>query len=464
MAVKRVLQAALPLCCGIIIGALILLLVFLLPTNGIQKNVKDSVKIFQSEGEYPTLYMQDISEQTGLNSRTLDNFTDAIMLSSAAYDGPESLVDKVIYVNRYVFQGYSPVNSLILWDMTGSGQTVRQEGSDQTISLADRSSEAYTRYWHGYLVLLKPLLALFDYGGIRVLNTVVQIGLTLLAIFLMARRKLGRYIFPFCFALLFLMPPSVTQSLQYSSVFYVMLAAVIVMLFRHDRIAAADRYPLVFAVIGVATSYFDFLTYPIATLGVPLTLYFILAEPEDWKQILKSTILLAVYWGIGYAGMWAGKWLLASILTGENAFREALYSIQLRTSSSSDYAVERLSYPAVLKAVYSAFSGTYFTLLCVFAVLERLICAFVVAKKERVRAIKKSDFTRSLRRASAYVLIFLMPFVWYFLAKNHSFEHQWFTYRALSVSVFSLLCAVTLQVKREQKVKQKNSKRVQKDG
>lgn len=40
----------------------------------------------------------------------------------------------------------------------------------------------YTRYWHGYLVWLKPLLLLMDYADLRMLNMMLQLLLLLTVI------------------------------------------------------------------------------------------------------------------------------------------------------------------------------------------------------------------------------------------------------------------------------------------
>jgi uncharacterized membrane protein len=36
------------------------------------------------------------------------------------------------------------------------------------------------------------------------------------------------------------------------------------------------------------------------------------------------------------------------------------------------------------------------------------------------------------------LLVGLYPFVWYFVIRNHSIVHVWFTHRTLSITIFSL--------------------------
>ena len=46
----------------------------------------------------------------------------------------------------------------------------------------------------------------------------------------------------------------------------------------------------------------------------------------------------------------------------------------------------------------------------------------------------------ALERASllSLAVAFAVPFVWYFLLRNHSMVHCWMTYRNLSAAVFAL--------------------------
>ena len=38
-----------------------------------------------------------------------------------------------------------------------------------------------------------------------------------------------------------------------------------------------------------------------------------------------------------------------------------------------------------------------------------------------------------------YIIIAICPLLWYFMATNHSHIHFWFTYRELSITIFSMI-------------------------
>lgn len=50
-------------------------------------------------------------------------------------------------------------------------------------------------------------------------------------------------------------------------------------------------------ILGMATGYFDFLTYPITALGLPLTMYLLLENDNKGKA--KKVIIYSIVWGTG---------------------------------------------------------------------------------------------------------------------------------------------------------------------
>ena len=59
----------------------------------------------------------------------------------------------------------------------------------------------------------------------------------------------------------------------------------------------------------------DFLTTPILTLGFPLVVFIAVNKEKDR---LKTLFTQSFIWLLGYASIWASKWLIGWILTGEN--------------------------------------------------------------------------------------------------------------------------------------------------
>ena len=106
---KKISKTLLIILCSIVAGFLLLLIAYLLPTDGMKNNVEQSTVILNSEGKYKRVI-------DGLEYTTLDNFTDSLMLSNAIYDGNENIIDKSMSVYRYeiddINKSSEPIESL----------------------------------------------------------------------------------------------------------------------------------------------------------------------------------------------------------------------------------------------------------------------------------------------------------------------------------------------------------------
>lgn len=198
------------------VGLLLLIAVFAIPTDRMEEHVLASAAVFEEEGAYPEFNI------LGTHS-TLDNWTDAIMLLQASYCNDTGLLDRAISVYRPTIEGENPAQVLVSYYTQGA-QT-------QIIS--------YPRYWHGYLVFLKPLLCVFSYDQIRILNAVFVAVLALLFIAVMYYKKMARYILPYVIALLLIDPFAISQSIQFTTIYYIYTIASIVLLLKQDWLEAS---------------------------------------------------------------------------------------------------------------------------------------------------------------------------------------------------------------------------------
>ena len=148
------LRAALSLLAAILAGVVLLTAVYALPTARMRHNVSISLPYILSEGDRYQWAPYH-------NGTELDGFTDAIMLGNAIYGGSGSPLGDALVNPRMEFTpGDSvPVDSLSRY----------AQGAE------DGRQVTYARYWHGYLVFLKPLLLFFTPSDIRLLNMTVQL-------------------------------------------------------------------------------------------------------------------------------------------------------------------------------------------------------------------------------------------------------------------------------------------------
>lgn len=398
-----------------IIGLLLLFFVHLLPTDKIGQHIYESLPMIESE-------FNDEVVIDGYRSTLTGSFTDCLMLEHAAYSNPL----------------HSPLEQSLL--MYRGETSKNEEGWEPGYSLAaylngnELAKEvSYSRYWHGYLVLLKPLLLLTNVSTIRLINSTVLLCLLGIAIILLAQStKNENKIMPivsFTFSIPFLFFSTSFMSLSLSICLYIMLIACIGVMLLQDRLSEKKLYPVFFLTIGAFTAYNDFLTYPLVTLVFPLVITIFLINETTYGNRIKNIIVFSFEWGLGYFSMWGAKWVLADLLVDTNTIHDALSTLSARTSSAE--GIGRLGgFFKVLKlnALPYANWGYLIIILCVLLI-------FLVTMTKNKSFPAYSTFVDN----SFLPIIALIPLAWYFLTQNHSEEHWVFTCRNFSCIVFPVL-------------------------
>ncbi|MEG0513146.1 MAG: hypothetical protein RR653_10585 [Clostridia bacterium] len=405
------------LLCGVLVGFTLLVAAFALPVDAMERNVLLSIPTLDgSWGTGEEAYEQLLK---GYATTQLDNTTDALMLLTAIHRSNESLITQA--VNVYTYSGTNPraYPTLLEYAQTGA------EGMRDT---------AISWYWLGYLVLLKPLLMVFTYMDLRMLNMLLQ-GLLLIGILVfLQKRGLSRYVLPFGLSLVCLTPMVLPFSFQFSTMFYISAIAMLLLLYKTHWVLNRLGDAAFFLLIGMSTAYFDFLTYPIASFGIPFLLLLLLKQDDKPRALWRMLLRCGAAWSLGYGGMWVSKWLLTALLSNEPILDTLLAKITERTSLVDTTLSLHFTRMDVLKANFAVFAKKPYLLLGA----GTLLC-YAIAYGKR----------RSARRAlsPALALLFLcvafLPIAWYLLFSNHSFNHAFFTSRTLWVSAFSILCLLS---------------------
>ena len=91
---------------------------------------------------------------------------------------------------------------------------------------------------------------------------------------------------------------------------------------------------LLFLVAGMLTVYLDFLSTETLTLLIPLLFVLRIREHDKCLDNGGFAIKNAVLWLVGYAGMWASKWLIASIILKQNVMPYVTGHIEERLGGS----------------------------------------------------------------------------------------------------------------------------------
>ena len=183
-----------------------------------------------------------------------------------------------------------------------------------------------------------------------------------------------------------------------------------------------------FFIIGGLTSFFDFLTTPVLSLGLPLSLHLLLnREGEKWRKVVKMGII----WLAGYASIWLSKWILVSLFTEHNMLLEALQQMSIHMGLESVHSTNPFGDGNVLfERIYVTFTdlpSNPITLWLVFVFIIGCITLALLPKKEK-----------GYNQNAGYLLIALIPIAWYLATGTHTGVHWRFTHRSLWVTCFSL--------------------------
>ena len=158
---KKWLLGVVWLLAGALAGYLLLVLVYCLPVQRMQKHLESCVDAF-ADGAAAL-----VKDDTGT---WVDYLTDSLILAQAVYRGEESPWEQAAasYSNAINAEGEQP------W----AYRKIQAALEEQQVGAP------YARYWHGNLVYLKPLLFVLDYKDILALNMLAQLGLAALLLLL----------------------------------------------------------------------------------------------------------------------------------------------------------------------------------------------------------------------------------------------------------------------------------------
>lgn len=408
-----VLKMILILVFSIVVGYLFLSLTYFIPARFYDdREIGNAVGVFSAESEYPV---------EPFSGRTLDNFSDALMLSEAiTYIEGKTPFEMAV---ETAFQGVDGV-----W---GPMQAFIKLNTDESY---EGIISSYSRYWNGYLLFLKPLFAFFTYSQIRNINTYALFALLLAVIVLLYDRNRNLLV-PFLVMILFLAPTAVVNSLHYSSDCYLMLVGIMLFLWNpHNVFRDRKNLYILFLLLGIWTSFLDLLSAPTISVTVLLCLVCenIYENDHTEKDSWKMVITCAGMWFVGYAVMWSGKWVIALCVQKQTFFDSLIHSIRFRSASVNEQGESIARLQGLTRNIGTLFSIKYINL-----VLAGTVCFYL-----RYLFMERRDATGTGRRKEKiwlYVIPFAIPLLWMAVLSNQTYNHHWFTYRMLAPCVFCIL-------------------------
>lgn len=408
------------------------------------------------------------------NERIYDNMCESAMFFK----------DKPPYVNesqlRLIQDNYADVILLnVTWNMGCDPfvtvlNTEYYDGNDGTTDYGENwgfycvvegtaePNTDYSRYWHGMAALIRPFMLFTDIDGIKLIGTITAFVLLAVNAALLLKKRQYFAAGALVAAFLCVHVWNIVLSLEYQPAVLVTLALLpLYILFEKN-----DGALSIFAVIsGVMIAFFDFLTCETLTILIPLIIVFIMRKQDNRLTGLRSNLLLALKcgaaWGLSYAGTFLVKWSAASLVTGENKFIKALASAELRMVGEAEELDPVAQFFLAPAANLSTLFGGYDRVEWGNIAAGLLISAVVLgAIFYLFRCREKFDRSFTL----TMLIIGALPFVRFFLLNNHSYLHEFFTYRALASTILALFAGLWYSLEFRPKKKKSPTKGGKKHG
>lgn len=408
---KLFLKEILIVVIGVVAGVAALAVTYFIPQEKMKDNAWESAILMHREGlgsfMWPTVKMTQ-----------LDGYTDGVMLNTAYTETDDGIRD-ILLDTRVQVREINPMESFY--------EVIALENKEYRV-------ETYGRYWHGYQILWRPLLCFFNYGEIRQINMAVQLALVFAFLYLLFLSGEKALAIPFFGMYLFLTPLALFSSMQFSPCFYLMLLTSMALVGLRAYLNDTRRSYL-FLIVGILTAFFDLLTYPFVTLGIPLITYLAVDKEcrENWKKSIKDIVFYSVSWGIGYVGMWGAKWVAASVLTDENVIMDAVNQVKFR---SGHYEQGR-SFLTTLKLNFDACNMKSIWVVLIALTVFLLACVILNFRRNGIKLLPVT---------AVILVVSLYPFLWYYLTMHHSSDNSYFTWREYSICVYGVLTALAVNM------------------
>lgn len=415
-----------------------LMLTSLIPRELIEKQVKESAETLVEEGNH---HIIDFKIKTIL----LDNYTTALMINNAySMDSNAPLASSLLVRKNFLPGITQMIYETSSGSLVGASQYEEFDGVHElqgTVNKEITESYEYARYWHGYLIILKPLLILFNVSQIRILSTILLVLLSIYLLYQIYKKIDKKTVILFLLGLLFCEILILGLELQGQLNIYIMLITSIIILkkYREDK---KYNYCLLFFIIGSITNFMDFFTTPILTYTFPLVVYFILDSinhEKNIKEILQLMIKSGIAWSIGYVFTWIAKWVIVDGIYHRNIIQNAIAQIQYRGLDTS------CGYLETIWRNLKEWGAIELSILIYLIFYNVIITIYYIIKKEKNTNI------------IFYTIMSLIPFIWYFIVRQHSHQHPAYTYRILYTTVIAniLIFSENLSIVRKQKISEK---------
>ena len=399
-------------------------LLLLIALIGVAKIPKSTIRSNMIEtAEYLSTKPATHFAVSGIRSSSIDWYADSLLLNIAYNLDDQNTLESVMWAP---FSGYTNQHvSRYLLESARDGLEPTQE---------------YLRYWHGSTVIVRLEHLFLNIRQIYILHAVIMAALCIWLLRMLISAGLQQEGIAFLLSIICASIWFVPFCLEYTWVFLVMLVFSVITI----RAALRNQYDgmgSLFLIVGMVTVYLDFLSTETVTLLIPLIFVLRIRErnnsSDNWGFVLKNSAL----WLFGYAGMWAMKWLIASIVLHQNVMPYVTGHIEERIGGSVHLPLWQFLIQAITRNTSRLFPFDYGLVGAIIFLFSIMMFVVYPIYTREIGIRMKIDRKQTM----LYLCLSLVPYVRYLVLHNHSWRHCNFTYRAQASTIFAL-CLVIFEI------------------
>lgn len=399
---------------------LLLVIVAKIPRKYVENNLKEATSYFR-ENNWEVTRTQRKREYTYLHP-----YADEIILNIIYCLDTEKPLESVLEAKYYT--------------------KFQNDGSNEKyIELIENDLQAnteYLRYWHGSILIIKPLLAILTLEQIYILNAITISILAGILIILLIKRKYYPIAISIILGLIMVAIWYVPFCFEYVWTFILMLITSIlsVKIETNRTKNKNEKLYILYFITGVLTCFFDFLTTEIITILVPVAIVLSIRIKEKRFESLKKELIFLIksifLWLIAYSFMWIAKWIIASIVLKVNAMDFVKDKAMIRING------EVMGLP-LWETMLRAIKENFLTIYPINIIKRKkwiLLSIFVALIVSLVLVIDRKN-KEKMKYMILMLIIGIIPYLRYITLSNHSFRHSFFTFRS---QLPTIMCIVLI--------------------
>ena len=329
-------------------------------------------------------------------------------------------------------------------------------------STQDSNLISYARNWWGMSVLMQILIWFIGLASAKTFLYICMV-VSLITFYYLFSKQMNDYkvgillLFPFVFFGDF---QELHNSFPYSifTIELFVMGLITLNLIRPD-LYNSRKFLVSAIMMGAIYNFIFWLDFHIVLAFVPAVIFLNLYRREAFNSIFSKIFIFGFGFGFGFISTAVIKWVISFAIFGNEILLTIKDALNLRLGSDS------MGVNQALSQYSNGFTGLPLSIRAIVVNTMVFASKFIDPRNASVigitifgsfylflfiyfiRKMKPTRYIALLEMLFAS-LVFLIPFGYYFVTPNHSFNHAVVTYRALLVSVGFILCFIYLSKNR----------------